>query len=48
MLGLAGRSKGRFQTLPLARGWTEGRDLPSPEGPTFQALWAAHQGRGRP
>jgi len=48
MLGLAGRSKGRFKTLPLARGWTEGRDLPSPEGPTFHSLWAAQQGRDRP
>ncbi|HYB57398.1 MAG TPA: LutB/LldF family L-lactate oxidation iron-sulfur protein [Alphaproteobacteria bacterium] len=48
MLGRAGRGKGRFKTLPFARGWTEGRDLPSPEGPTFQALWAAQQGSDRP
>lgn len=40
-LGLAGRGKGRLRSLPLAGGWTAGRDMPAPEGPTFQALWAA-------
>ena len=40
-LAFAGRGKGRFRRLPLAGGWTAGRDFPSPEGPTFQALWAA-------
>ncbi len=46
-LGLLGRGKGRFRRLPLAGGWTAGRDMPSPEGPTFHALWAAdHDGEG--
>ncbi len=39
-LGLVGRSKGRFRTLPLAGGWTKYRDLPAPEGKTFQQQWA--------
>jgi L-lactate dehydrogenase complex protein LldF len=34
-LGLLGRRRGRFTRLPLAGGWTEGRDLPAPEGTTF-------------
>ncbi len=42
---LAGR-RGRFQRLPLAGGWTAGRDLPAPEGETFFARYAREQ-RGR-
>ncbi len=34
-LRLIGRRRGRFRWLPLAGGWTEGRDLPAPEGETF-------------
>jgi L-lactate dehydrogenase complex protein LldF len=34
-----GRGKGRFAKLPLAAGWTETRDLPAPQGGTFQAQW---------
>ncbi|MEJ2576155.1 MAG: LutB/LldF family L-lactate oxidation iron-sulfur protein [Gammaproteobacteria bacterium] len=30
-----GRGKGRVSRLPLAAGWTGGRDLPLPEGRTF-------------
>ena len=40
---LAGRSKGRFSRLPLAGGWTEWRDLPAPQGATFQAQWKARK-----
>ncbi len=40
---LAGRSKGRFSSLPLAGGWTKHRDFPVPEGDTFQAQWAARK-----
>ena len=43
ILGLAGRGKGRFRTLPLAEGWTAGRDLPAPHGRTFQDLWRARR-----
>jgi L-lactate dehydrogenase complex protein LldF len=42
---LAGRSKGRFSWLPLAGGWTRYRDLPAPQGATFQSRWRAKSGR---
>src|SRR5919107_1305337 len=38
-LAVAGRSRGRFRWLPLARGWTATRDFPAPQGDTFQARW---------
>ena len=47
LLGLLGRGRGRFSRMPLAGGWTRHRDLPAPQGATFQALWAA-RGRSRP
>ncbi|HZH28660.1 MAG TPA: LutB/LldF family L-lactate oxidation iron-sulfur protein [Azospirillaceae bacterium] len=52
-LGAAGRRRGRFRSLPLAAGWTGVRDMPAPQGKTFQQLWAERQGRngtgrGRP
>src|SRR5690606_12147367 len=34
---------GRIHSLPLGQGWTDHRDLPAPEGGTFQAQWAARQ-----
>jgi L-lactate dehydrogenase complex protein LldF len=37
--GLLGRRKGRFRRLPLAGGWTRERDLPAPQGETFQSAW---------
>ncbi len=43
-LARLGRGKGSFKSLPLAGGWTEGRDFPAPEGRTFQEQWRA---RGR-
>jgi len=39
-LGLIGKRRGRFKSLPLAGGWTNFRDMPAPQGPTFQARWA--------
>ncbi|MBR0677525.1 iron-sulfur cluster-binding protein [Roseomonas alkaliterrae] len=45
-LRLLGRGKGAFRSLPLAGGWTAGRDLPVPEGGTFMARYARMQ-RGR-
>jgi L-lactate dehydrogenase complex protein LldF len=45
-LGWLGRRRGRFRSLPLAGGWTDGRDLPAPEGDTFFARYARAQRRG--
>ncbi len=42
-LGLLGRRRGRFAKLPLAGSWTDGRDLPAPEGDTFFARYAKQQ-----
>jgi L-lactate dehydrogenase complex protein LldF len=46
VLGRLGRKRGRFASLPLAGGWTAGRDLPAPEGETFFARYARAQRRG--
>jgi L-lactate dehydrogenase complex protein LldF len=47
-LSLLARGKGSFRWLPLAGGWTEGRDLPAPEpGGTFMARYAKAQRSGR-
>jgi L-lactate dehydrogenase complex protein LldF len=46
-LGLMGRRHGRFHKLPFASGWTDGRDLPAPEGDTFFARYAREQRAGR-
>ena len=39
ILGRLGHRRGRFKRLPLAGGWTRVRDLPAPEGQTFQNAW---------
>ncbi len=39
LMRLAG-GRGRFTTLPFAKSWTRVRDLPAPEGRTFQQLYA--------
>jgi L-lactate dehydrogenase complex protein LldF len=44
-LGLAGRQRGRFSWLPLAKGWTKHRDFPAPQGETFQARWKRERSR---
>jgi L-lactate dehydrogenase complex protein LldF len=44
ILGLLGRRTGRFRRLPLAGGWTVSRDMPAPEGRTFQSRWRAERG----
>jgi L-lactate dehydrogenase complex protein LldF len=42
-LALLGRKKGSLSMVPLAGGWTAGRDLPVPEGDTFFARYAKQQ-----
>lgn len=42
LMGRAGSVRGgRFESLPLASGWTRGRDMPAPEGRTFMDRWMA-------
>lgn len=45
VLARLARGRGSFRSLPFARAWTATRDLPAPEGKTFQQLYAATQGR---
>ena len=40
---LGGKS-GHIKSLPLAKGWTAWRDMPAPQGKTFQQLWAERRG----
>ena len=42
-LSLLAGKKGKFNALPLASGWTKGRDLPAPEGDTFFSRYAKQQ-----
>ena len=39
LLRLLARNKGRLGRLPLAGGWTDHRDLPTPSGKTFMQQW---------
>ncbi len=43
VMGSLGRRKGVFNRMPLAGAWTQARDLPTPQGKTFQAAWRAKQ-----
>src|SRR5215469_2516275 len=47
-LSWAGNGRGRFRALPLAAAWTRVRDMPVPEGRSFQNLWAERQKVRRP
>ena len=38
---------GALARVPLAGGWTASRDLPAPQGRTFQQAWKARQGARR-
>ena len=44
LLALAGGRRGRFRALPFAGGWTRHRDMPAPQGKTFQQRWDAAGG----
>ena len=39
VLANLGHGKGRLSKAPLASGWTQYRDLPAPQGKTFQQMW---------
>ena len=47
-LHLIGGGKGHFRSLPFAGGWTAYRDLPAPQGGTFQSQWQSRRGRPAP
>ncbi|MDA1072784.1 MAG: LutB/LldF family L-lactate oxidation iron-sulfur protein [Proteobacteria bacterium] len=40
VLGAMGRRRGRFSALPFSGAWTATRDLPAPQGESFQSQWA--------
>ena len=42
-LRILGRGNGRIRSLPLAGGWTQFRDMPAPDGPSFLASRTARQ-----
>ena len=44
-LRVLAHGRGRIRRLPFGGAWTGGRDLPVPEGPTFQGLWRASGNR---
>jgi L-lactate dehydrogenase complex protein LldF len=39
LLSMFARRRGALKWLPLASGWTDSRDLPAPQGRTFQQAW---------
>ncbi len=41
----AGRRRGALKWLPLAGGWTRGRDMPAPQGRTFMSRWERERER---
>jgi L-lactate dehydrogenase complex protein LldF len=43
MMRMLGRGKGRLASMPLAGAWTRYRDLPAPQGKTFQEMWKARK-----
>jgi L-lactate dehydrogenase complex protein LldF len=44
VLKAMGGRAGRIARLPFAGGWTDGRDMPAPEGRTFRELYAERNG----
>ena len=43
VLATMGSSDKRIRYLPLATGWTQGRDMPAPQGKTFRELYRSRQ-----
>jgi len=44
LLRALGRKTGKFNSLPLASGWTSVRDFPVPQGKTFHEQWRERRG----
>ena len=44
LMGMVGRRKGRFKSVPMVGAWTNTRDLPAPQGETFQRAWKRRRG----
>lgn len=48
LLHLLGKDKGKLASLPLAAGWTDGRDFPAPQSAsTFMAQYKSKKGAAR-
>jgi len=45
LLAAMGGARGRLSSLPFGSGWTDGRDMPAPQGKTFRELYARRQAR---
>ena len=48
ILSTLGSRRGRFGSLPFAGGWTAARDMPAPQGESFQAVWQREKNRRKP
>jgi L-lactate dehydrogenase complex protein LldF len=46
MLKMLGGKRGRISKLPLARGWSDYRDVITPTGPTFKERWLRRRAGG--
>ena len=44
VMGYYARKTGKFFAMPFASGWTDWRDLPAPQGKTFQSEWKKRRG----
>ncbi len=44
LLASLSRRRGRLHSLPLLGAWTDTRDLPAPQGETFQSAWRRRRG----
>ena len=44
VMGYYARKTGKYHAMPFASGWTDWRDLPAPQGKTFQSEWKKRRG----
>ncbi len=47
VLSRLGRRRGSFRSLPMAGGWTQVRDFPTPQGDSFMRQWKRRKRRAR-